>query len=236
VVTVCVKSPVTITTTPSPSSATLGASPVTLKDTAVLAGGVTPTGSITFTLVYQSQTVYTETVSVNGNGSYTTLTGYALPTTGTVVGSYQWNASYSGDTHNNATSETNSATEQVSLAIAGPSLQAQPLSTLPDGALALGSPTTSSATIAGGYNPTGTLTFTLVELGNPDTTLCTQTVNRNGTYTTPTGCVILITTGDVTWRVTYSATRTTVHKTQLRKCTVLKLIEVSGRHRRMATL
>ena len=35
----------------------------------------------------------TETVAVNGNGTYTTPTGYTLPTTGTVTGTYQWDAS-----------------------------------------------------------------------------------------------------------------------------------------------
>ena len=44
--------------------------------------------------------VDTETATVSGNGTYTTPTGYTLPTTGTVTGTYQWDASYSGDTNN----------------------------------------------------------------------------------------------------------------------------------------
>ena len=44
---------------------------------------------------------------VSGNGSYTTPTGYTLPTTGTVVGTYQWNSSFSGDTNNTSASENN---------------------------------------------------------------------------------------------------------------------------------
>ena len=47
-----------------------------------------------------STPVDTETVTVSGNGTYTTPTGYTLPTTGTVTGTYQWDASYSGDTNN----------------------------------------------------------------------------------------------------------------------------------------
>ncbi len=39
-------------------------------------------------------------MTVSGNGTYTTPTGYTLPTTGTVTGTYQWNATYSGDTNN----------------------------------------------------------------------------------------------------------------------------------------
>ena len=34
--------------------------------------------------------VDSETVTVNGNGSYTTPVGYTLPSTGTITGTYQW--------------------------------------------------------------------------------------------------------------------------------------------------
>ena len=160
-------------------------------------------GSIMFTLVYGGNVIYTETVPVNGNGSYTTLTGYALPTTGTVVGSYQWNASYSGDTHNSSASETNSAAEQVSLAIATPGVHAEILGDFGPTGFTEGSTTTSSATLSGGYHPTGTLKFSLQQ--SLTQTVCTQTVtvNGNGTYAPPTGCVIA-TDGDVFWSVTYS--------------------------------
>ena len=45
----------TLSTSPSSTSVTLGANPVTLKDTADLAGGYNETGTITFTL-YQGST------------------------------------------------------------------------------------------------------------------------------------------------------------------------------------
>src|SRR5262249_59239456 len=80
----------------------------TLKDSAVLSGGYHPTGSITFTLVYNNATVDTETVPVNGNGTYTTPTGFTLPTSGTATGTYQWNASYTSDGNNNPVSENSS--------------------------------------------------------------------------------------------------------------------------------
>ena len=55
---------------------------MTLNDTATLAGGFNPTGTITFTLFHNGGTtpVDTETVTVNGNGTYTTPTGFTLPT------------------------------------------------------------------------------------------------------------------------------------------------------------
>ena len=52
----------------------------------------------------------TETVAVSGNGTYTTPTGFTLPTTGTVTGTYQWDATYSGDGNNNTASDTSSVT------------------------------------------------------------------------------------------------------------------------------
>src|SRR4029077_15723106 len=82
-----------IVTTPSVTTVTLGTSSVTLNDTAALSGGYHETGTITFTLYQGSTLLDTETVPVNGNGTYSTLVGYTLPTTGTVTGTYQWNSS-----------------------------------------------------------------------------------------------------------------------------------------------
>ena len=88
-----------IVTSPSSTSITLGPTPPTLTDTAVLSGGYDPTGTITFTLYNPGGTlVATRTATVSGNGSYTTPTGYTLPTTGTVTGTYQWDASYNSVT------------------------------------------------------------------------------------------------------------------------------------------
>jgi hypothetical protein len=57
--------------------------------------------------------VDTETVTVSGNGTYTTPTGYTLSTTGTVTGTYQWNATYTGNTNNKAVSDNNNCAERV---------------------------------------------------------------------------------------------------------------------------
>ena len=116
----------TITTTPSATAVTLGTSSVNLKDTAVLSDGYYETGSITFTLYLGSTLVDTETVAVSGNGNYTTPTGYTLPTTGTVTGTYQWDASYNGDSNNTSTSENNAAAEQVVVSTASPTIITTP--------------------------------------------------------------------------------------------------------------
>src|SRR5260370_40659628 len=85
----------TIVTTPNPTSATLGNTPITLRDSAVLSGGLKPTGTITFTLVFNVATIDTGTVTVNDAGTYNTTTASTLPIARSSAGTYQWNVSYS---------------------------------------------------------------------------------------------------------------------------------------------
>jgi hypothetical protein len=101
-----------ITTTASEVGSVVGIA--VLTDTARLTGGDNPTGTITFYLfapgvtpnANNSNNVYSDTVTVNGDGTYDMSTGtnpggYAPTATGT----YQWVAVYSGDSGNNATTE-----------------------------------------------------------------------------------------------------------------------------------
>jgi uncharacterized repeat protein (TIGR01451 family)/choice-of-anchor A domain-containing protein len=94
----------TISTVPG-GTVTIG-SGNTLTDSAMLSGGFNPTGTITFSLFNPSNTaVYTDVVTVNGNGTYNTSMGSNpggyLPT---VAGTYQWVVTYSGDANNNGAS------------------------------------------------------------------------------------------------------------------------------------
>ena len=71
----------------------------TLTDSATLFAGYFPTGNIGFTLVGPGgSTLGTDTVSVNGNGTYSTPSGFlaAMP------GTYTWNTMYvpGGDVNN----------------------------------------------------------------------------------------------------------------------------------------
>jgi hypothetical protein len=85
-----------ISTTPSPTSGIVGA---LLKDTASLTGGYQPGGQITLTLYDPNSTaVHSETVSVDGNGQYSTSAGYVT----NVAGTWHWLAAYSGDANNKA--------------------------------------------------------------------------------------------------------------------------------------
>ncbi len=175
-----------IVTTPSVTALTLGTTSPTLKDTAVLSGAVSPTGTITFTLYLGSTKVDTETATVSGNGSYTTPTGYTLPKTGTVTGTYQWDASYSGDSNNSSVSENNNANEQVVVSPATPTIVTTPSTN--SGQCSTTLVIKDTAVLSGGNYETGTITFTLYYNGG-SSAVDTETVsvNGNGSYSTPNG-------------------------------------------------
>lgn len=111
-----------LTGTPAASAVTLGGGTSTLTDSAVLSGAASPTGTITFTLFHNGGTtpVDAETAPVSGNGTYTTPTGYAVPSTPAGVGTYQWDATYSGDSNNLAVSDDNDPSQQVVVGAARP--------------------------------------------------------------------------------------------------------------------
>jgi hypothetical protein len=106
---------VALSTTGSPP-ATLGA---TIYDTALLSGGSSPTGTITFALYSASDptcsTVLDEVSdAVNGDGSYV-----SPAVTPTFPGSYQWVASYGGDANNHSVSAScNDPTERSTITAA----------------------------------------------------------------------------------------------------------------------
>jgi uncharacterized repeat protein (TIGR01451 family) len=192
----------TLTTTASPATVTLGSNPVTLTDTATLSGGYHPTGNIVFELFFNggSQPVFTQAVAVNGNGDYTTSPGFTLPTTGTVTGTYTWAATFfSGDKNNNEVSDSNPAAEVTVVSPASPTL-----ATTASPAVTLGTtaPTLSdSAVLSGGFNPTGSIDFTLTGPGGFSFTQ-TVPVSGNDTYTAST---TLPTTGTVAGTYTWTA-------------------------------
>ena len=195
----------TLTTTASPATVTLGATAPTISDSAVLAGGYNETGTVSFTLMLGSTTVYTTSDTVTGDGTYTA--SYTLPTSGTVTGTYAWTDSYSGDANNNPATGNTDSSEQTVVSLASPTLSTLPSAT----SVTLGntgSPVlTDTATLAGGYYETGDITFNLYYNGGAtpvDTE--TVTVNGNGSYATPAGYTLPSTgtvTGTYQWDATY---------------------------------
>ncbi|WP_166388832.1 choice-of-anchor A family protein [Catellatospora methionotrophica] len=157
-----------------------------VSDTATLAGGNAPTGSITFNLygpndaTCSNDPVFTATVPVTGNAAYP-----SGPFTPTQTGTYRWIASYSGDAGNAAvTMECNDANESV---VVNPAVVTPTLSTDASGNVPLGGQVNDVATLAGGQNPTGTITFSLY---GPENATCaglpvftsTVPVSGNGDY------------------------------------------------------
>ena len=204
----------TLLGTPAPAAVTLGTTAPTLTDSAILAGGYFETGTITFTLLAPNgATVDTEVVNVVGNNTYSTPHGYALPTAGTVTGTYQWNVSYTGDGNNLAASQNNAVSQHVPISKASPSLMPTVSTTnVTFGSTAVvigsGNAFTASAVLAGGYYETGALTFTLA---NPSgVVVYTDMVMTagNGTYNntsgTSTGSAIPTTAGTYQWAISYA--------------------------------
>lgn len=127
---IVLKAQLTITTTPNATSVTLGAGlPPVLTDTATLSNSYYETGSVTFYLFAPGVTpaadyanaAYHENDAVSGGGA-STATGYTLPTTGTVTGTYQWEAVYGGDANNNSASENNNVNEQTAVYPVSPTI------------------------------------------------------------------------------------------------------------------
>ena len=175
-----------------------------VRDTATLAGGFSPTGTITFKLYgpndagCSSAPIFTGSVAVSGNGSYDS--GSFTPTQ---AGTYRWTASYSGDSNNNAASTAcNDAGESVVVAKASPSL-----ATSASAGVMLGGQVHDTATLAGGSNPGGTISYRLYgpnDVGCAAAPAFTDTVPvaGNGSYDssnfTPTAV------GTYRWTASYS--------------------------------
>jgi hypothetical protein len=172
---------------------------------ATLAGGFNPTGTITFTLYSQPDCavpIATSPQGVNGDGNYLSVS-FNPP----AVGQYYWVAAYSGDSSNLAVaSGCNDApvtlfkgppptlTTSVTPGVTG------------EGAPVFeeGTPVSDTAILAGGFNPTGTITWVLYS--QPDcrgeTTQVVAAVFGDGSYTSQP--VALPETGTFYWVATYS--------------------------------
>ena len=174
-----------------------------ISDTATLAGGVNPTGTITFTVFGPNDATcantpaFSSTNNVIGNGNVT-----SDPFTTTQSGTYRFIAAYSGDANNAAvTTACNDANESV-LVVAQPTL-----TTSNAGSVALGQPITDTATLAGGSNPTGTLTFNVY---GPNDSACagspvsSSNVNVTGNADYPSAPYSPRAPGTYRWTVTYS--------------------------------
>jgi hypothetical protein len=195
-----VKANPTLTTNAS-TTVVVGA---TVSDTANLAGGSGPTGSIVFNLYGPDDTDCTGTVKFSstktaaGNGSYP-----SDAFTTSAAGTYRWTASYAGDANNNvAVSGCNAANESVIVSRTTPVLITQASGSVPAGGMI-----SDNATLSGGSGPAGTITFSLY---GPNDTSCSgtvkftssKTVGGNGSY--PSDPFTTIAAGTYQWIASYS--------------------------------
>ncbi len=178
-----------VVSTSNPTIVTHASAPVTvggtITDTATLAGGANPTGTITFQVFGPDNNtctgtpIFTSTKTVAGNGDYT-----SAPFTVPAVGAYRFVATYSGDANNSPAGPTAclDANEVSSGTKAGPAI-----ATTASAAVAVGSAINDTAILTGGFNPTGTITFNVFGPNNATCTgaaafTSTVTVNGSGNY------------------------------------------------------
>ncbi len=141
----------TIATTPEPATAQIGSS---VADQATIAGGFNPTGTVTFKL-YDNSTatgtaLFTDTENL-ANGMATSK-GYVATSGGT----FYWDTTYNGDTNNNSVSAV--PQEQVTIS-ATPTIT----TTQESGGVVDVTDIADEASVTGGDNPTGTVTFDLYD-------------------------------------------------------------------------
>jgi Tol biopolymer transport system component len=152
----------------------VGSTPV--RDVATLAGGFNPTGNVTFRLYKAAgctggDLVFTSSPALSG--PVATSTQDYTPLT---VGTFYWTATYLGDTNNNPVgSACGALNESVKITKATPTITTQ---SSPNNLL--GAPVRDVATLAGGYLPTGNVTFKLFSNSGCSTQVFAETATLSG--------------------------------------------------------
>ena len=145
---------------------------ISIHDSATVSGGFNPTGTVTFALYGPGDTTCTGTNLVAGTAGFANvaLSGGSATSSDfatSQVGTYNWIATYNGDANNNSVS-SNCGDEAVVIKPGTPNIVTVPT----PGTGAIGTVIHDSATVSGGFNPTGTVTFALYAPGD---TTCTGT-------------------------------------------------------------
>lgn len=152
-----------IRTTASPATGIVG---ISIYDTATVSGGFNPSGTVTFALYGPGDTTCTGTNLVAGMAGFANVALVSGSATSpdfatSSVGTYNWIATYNGDVNNNSVA-TACGDEAVVIKRATPSIVTVP--TPLEGTV--GTVISDSATVSGGFNPTGTVTFALYAPGD----------------------------------------------------------------------
>ena len=165
-----------MSTMASPTTVTVGVAS-TVKDTATLTGGDAPSGTVTFGLYTNSGCTTAVTPAVGGtvaerwNGELQRLLD------ADDGGTYDWQATYNGDSNNNSVSTCGGTSEQVKVSATTPTLGTVASPTTATVGVAITAKDT--ATLTGGDAPSGTVTFGLYT-NSGCTTAVTPAVGGDG--------------------------------------------------------
>ena len=107
--------PTLVSTANPPAIALDGSGLQVLTDSATLTGGYDESGYITFTLLAPDGVTILEQqgIPVRGDNTYMPDSGFPLPVTGALTGTYTWTASYGGDDDNNPANDQGGPAEQT---------------------------------------------------------------------------------------------------------------------------
>ena len=128
-----------------------------LTDTATVSGGNSPTGTVTFALYGPNNASCTGVPIFTSTNPLVAGSATSGPFTPTAPGVYRWTALYSGDAGNNPVLHPcNSPNESATITPSTPTI-----ATVASTGGPIGTVLSDTATVSGGTNPTGTVTFNL---------------------------------------------------------------------------
>jgi uncharacterized repeat protein (TIGR01451 family) len=178
-----------------------------IYDVATVSGGFNPTGTVTFQLFGPESTPTCDPADeITLTGAEVALSGGTATSpnyTPTHSGNYYWIATYNGDSNNLTAAGACGDTDETS----NPGKASPTIATSATGSVTVGSAIHDTATLSGGSNPTGTITFHLYSTSNcdPDSEIAAAMSSKpvvNGGATsdsyTPTAA------GDYYWIAVYS--------------------------------
>ena len=186
----------TITTTASGSVPAGGSA----SDTATVSGGYSPTGRVTFSLYAPGDTSCTTALSTTTAGLNASDSASSGNFAVGAAGTYRWVATYNGDSNNNMV-VSGCGSESVTVTKATPAI-----ATTASGSVPAGGSASDTATVSGGYSPTGRVTFSLYAPGDTSctTALSTTTAGLNASDSASSGNFAVGASGTYHWVATYN--------------------------------